>query len=87
MIISDSNTNNPSNDFVSLGLKLALYENLKSMNYHQMTQIQSSSLPAILAGKDVLGKAKTGSGKTAAFGLGLLQNLHVKRFVTDKLTF
>nr|WP_242620413.1 ATP-dependent RNA helicase DbpA [Shewanella maritima] len=50
------------------------------MNFTQMTQIQAESLPAILSGKDVIAQAKTGSGKTAAFGLGLLNKLNVKRF-------
>jgi ATP-independent RNA helicase DbpA len=40
-----------------------------------MTPIQALSLPAILSGEDVIGQGKTGSGKTAAFGLGLLQKL------------
>ncbi|MGL5800185.1 MAG: DEAD/DEAH box helicase, partial [Plesiomonas sp.] len=50
------------------------------MGYHEMTPIQAQSLPAILAGEDVIGQGKTGSGKTAAFGLGLLNKLDVKRF-------
>lgn len=45
-----------------------------------MTDIQSQSLPPILDGKDVIAQGKTGSGKTAAFGLGLLNKLNVKRF-------
>jgi len=45
-----------------------------------MTPIQAESLPAILEFKDVIGQAKTGSGKTAAFGLGILEQLDVKRF-------
>ena len=45
-----------------------------------MTEIQAQSLPLILAGKDVIGQGKTGSGKTVAFALGLLHNLNVKRF-------
>ncbi len=45
-----------------------------------MTPVQAASLPEIIEGKDVIAQAKTGSGKTAAFGLGLLQNLNVKRF-------
>lgn len=45
-----------------------------------MTPIQAQSLPVVLDGKDIIAQAKTGSGKTAAFGLGLLQNLNVKRF-------
>lgn len=50
-----------------------------------MTPIQARSLPPILAGRDVIGQGKTGSGKTAAFGLGLLQKLDVKRFAIQAL--
>lgn len=50
-----------------------------------MTPIQAKSLPLILDGKDVIAQGKTGSGKTAAFGLGLLQNLDVKRFRVQSL--
>ena len=50
------------------------------MGYNEMTPIQAQSLPPILAGEDVIGQGKTGSGKTAAFGLGLLNKLDVKRF-------
>ena len=50
-----------------------------------MTPIQQQSLPLILQGDDVIGQAKTGSGKTAAFGLGLLNKLDVKRFRIQSL--
>lgn len=50
-----------------------------------MTPIQARSLPHILAGKDVIAQGKTGSGKTAAFGLGLLQKLEVKDFRVQSL--
>ncbi len=66
--------------FASLNLKTELLENLQTMGFESMTQIQAESLPPILAGEDVIGQAKTGSGKTAAFGLGLLNKLDVKRF-------
>ncbi|MGX9462665.1 ATP-dependent RNA helicase DbpA [Shewanella sp. A14] len=66
--------------FASLNLKPELLENLQTMGFESMTQIQAESLPPILAGEDVIGQAKTGSGKTAAFGLGLLNKLEVKRF-------
>ncbi len=45
-----------------------------------MTPIQQESLPHILQGHDLIAQAKTGSGKTVAFGLGVLHNLHVKTF-------
>jgi ATP-independent RNA helicase DbpA len=50
-----------------------------------MTEIQAQSLPHILAGQDIIAQGKTGSGKTAAFGLGLLQKLNVKRFRVQTL--
>jgi len=50
-----------------------------------MTSIQQLSLPEILSGKDVIGQGKTGSGKTAAFGLGLLQKLDVKSFKAQSI--
>ena len=69
-----------STAFASLKLHPSLLENLKSLEYNEMTPIQALSLPDILEGKDVIGQGKTGSGKTAAFGLGLLDRLDVERF-------
>ena len=61
--------------FSALHLNPALLKNLVSLGYTEMTPIQAHSLPLILAGKDVIAKAKTGSGKTAAFGIGILARL------------
>mgnify|MGYP002371991875 CR=1 FL=1 len=69
-----------NNDFASLPLSQALLDNLKSLDFHAMTPIQAKSLPDILQGRDVIAKAKTGSGKTAAFGLGILSRLEPSRF-------
>lgn len=66
--------------FSDLSLSAELLSNLESLNYFQMTPIQAESLPHILQGRDVIAQAKTGSGKTAAFALGLLEKLEVKRF-------
>ncbi|MGP3591807.1 ATP-dependent RNA helicase DbpA [Vagococcus sp. WN89Y] len=63
----------------------AQIENLKDLGYLTMTPVQAAALPAILAGKDVRVQAKTGSGKTAAFGLGLLQHIDSSRFCTQSL--
>ncbi|MCF6336857.1 MAG: ATP-dependent RNA helicase DbpA [Gammaproteobacteria bacterium] len=71
--------------FSSLKLRTELLENLTSLNYLTMTPIQAKSLPPILAGNDVIAQGKTGSGKTAAFGLGLLEKLVVKRFCVQSL--
>ena len=73
------------NAFSQLTLHLDLLTNLESMGYQQMTPIQAKSLPFILDGKDVIAQGKTGSGKTAAFGLGVLQKLEVKRFCIQTL--
>ena len=50
-----------------------------------MTPIQAQSLPAILKGRDLLAQAKTGSGKTAAFAIGILHKLEVKTYRTQAL--
>ncbi len=58
--------------FAALSLAPGWLENLTQLGYHEMTPIQALALPAMLAGRDVLGQASTGTGKTAAFGLALL---------------
>ncbi|PRD39177.1 UNVERIFIED_CONTAM: dbpA [Trichonephila clavipes] len=63
----------------------ALLKTLQELNFAQATAVQSASLPAILAGKDVFAQAATGSGKTAAFALGLLSKLNVGRFRIQSL--
>lgn len=71
--------------FSSLKLPPALLTNISSLGYQAMTPIQADSLPSILDGKDVIAQGKTGSGKTAAFSLGLLTKLDVKRFRIQSL--
>jgi ATP-independent RNA helicase DbpA len=74
-----------NSEFSSLNLSPALLENLASLGYLQMTPIQAQSLPLVLDGKDLIAKAKTGSGKTAAFTLGLLSSLNVNRLEVQAL--
>lgn len=66
--------------FASLNLPGALLDNLSSLGYHCMTPIQQQSLAQILAGHDVIARAKTGSGKTAAFAIGLIVKLRQRDF-------
>ena len=66
--------------FSSIGLSDALLSNLDSLGYEQMTPIQEQSLPTVLNGGDLIGQAKTGSGKTAVYALGLLSRLEVTNF-------
>ncbi|MDD2060066.1 ATP-dependent RNA helicase DbpA [Pseudomonas sp. GD03860] len=54
--------------------------NLEALGYAQMTPIQAQSLPVILKGMDLIAQAKTGSGKTAAFGIGLLNPINPRYF-------
>ncbi|MBN1085809.1 ATP-dependent RNA helicase DbpA [Erwinia aphidicola] len=60
-------------------------ENLNELGYLAMTPVQAESLPAILAGRDVRAQAKTGSGKTAAFGLGVMHRVDASQYVTQAL--
>ena len=62
-------------NFAGLGLAEPLLRALEAENYTHPTPIQAKTIPLILGGRDVLGIAQTGTGKTAAFGLPLLQNL------------
>ncbi|VFP83273.1 DEAD/DEAH family ATP-dependent RNA helicase [Candidatus Erwinia haradaeae] len=61
--------------FSSLGLKEDLLKSLNAMGYVKPSPIQSECIPHLLAGRDVLGMAQTGSGKTAAFALPLIHNI------------
>lgn len=74
-----------SADFSTLPLSPATLANLTTLGYIAMTPIQAASLPLALAGKDLIAQAKTGSGKTAAFGLPLLANLNPRWFAVQAL--
>ncbi|MDR3478429.1 MAG: ATP-dependent RNA helicase DbpA [Gammaproteobacteria bacterium] len=71
--------------FATQPLREALQNNLSSLGYDVMTPIQIQSLPPMLNGQDVIAKAKTGSGKTAAFGLSLLNILNAEYFEVQAL--
>ena len=81
--MNNSDSSNPDSKnagFNRLDLHAELLSNLDDLGFHTMTPIQALSLPKILDGQDVIAQAKTGSGKTAAFGLGILNKLDVKKF-------
>jgi ATP-dependent RNA helicase RhlE len=61
--------------FKALGLNSALIQAVRDMRYEQPTPVQAQAIPAILAGKDLIATAQTGTGKTAAFLLPILQKL------------
>jgi superfamily II DNA/RNA helicase len=61
--------------FASLGLIDQITRTLASLSYHTPTAVQAQAIPAVLAGRDVMAAAQTGTGKTAGFALPLLQRL------------
>lgn len=78
-------TSSPANLFSDLPLPPALITNLHRLGYHQMTPIQTASLPYMLEQRDLIAQAKTGSGKTAAFGIGMLAKLNPAYFAIQGL--
>lgn len=71
--------------FSQLPLSAAFVQNLEQLGYTSMTPIQEQSLPITLSGQDIIAQGKTGSGKTVAFGIGLLNDLVQKDFACQGL--
>lgn len=65
--------------FTELGLITPLLVRLAELEYHQPTPIQAKAIPSVLAGRDLIAGANTGSGKTATFALPMLQHLSQQR--------
>ncbi len=61
--------------FADLGLPAALLDTVRELGYEQPSPIQAATIPALLEGRDLLGQAQTGTGKTAAFALPILAGL------------
>ena len=78
-------TQPPATAFNTLSLHPSTLSNLQQLGYDVMTPIQAASLPVALAGQDLIAQAQTGSGKTAAFGLALLERLNPRRFEVQSL--
>src|SRR5688572_20638673 len=68
---------NPSVSFASLGSGPALLSVLTELGYEEPTPIQREAIPQLLSGRELLGQAATGTGKTAAFALPLLERLEI----------
>ncbi|MGB1382317.1 MAG: DEAD/DEAH box helicase [Porticoccaceae bacterium] len=64
-----------SNEFLSLGISAPVLKAVQNLGYEQPSPIQAQSIPILLSGKNLLGTAQTGTGKTAAFALPLLSNI------------
>lgn len=78
--VSYPQTSEKPHSFTCLPLRRELLQSLASLDYECMTPIQMQSLPLMLNHEDVIGQAKTGSGKTAAFGLSVLNHLKIEFF-------
>ena len=74
---SPSAPGTPATSFAGLGLSEPLLRALGDVGYEAPTPIQAATIPPLLAGRDLIGQAQTGTGKTAAFGLPLLQKVDV----------
>ena len=75
----------PTLSFDELGLDEELLHAVKDAGYELPTPIQARAIPLLLEGKDVIGQAQTGTGKTAAFALPLLQRIDVKKRETQAI--
>src|ERR1051325_1516970 len=71
--------------FSQLGLRDSLVDVVAGLGYEAPTPIQSRTIPLLLAGRDVLGQAQTGTGKTAAFALPIVQRLEASQRATQAL--
>src|SRR3954467_9063058 len=73
----DTSTDGPT--FDELGLRHELLKALSALGYEEPTPIQQEAIPPLVEGRDLLGQAATGTGKTAAFALPVLQGLEAHR--------
>ncbi len=72
---ADDDSDEPNISFEDLGLTGALLTSLKEVGYEAPSPIQVATIPDLLAGRDVIAQAQTGSGKTAAFGLPIIEQI------------
>ena len=64
--------------FDELELQQPILRAVEEMGFEEMTPIQTQAIPIVMEGRDIVGQAQTGTGKTAAFGLPMLQNINAK---------
>jgi ATP-independent RNA helicase DbpA len=75
----------PADRFSTLAISKQQVANLDSLGYTNMTPIQAKSLPHVLNGRDLIARAKTGRGKTAAFGIGIIEQINPRFFGVQAL--
>jgi ATP-dependent RNA helicase DDX56/DBP9 len=74
------------NTFASLGLETRLLQGITKLNFRTPTPVQSKAIPMALEGRDILARAKTGSGKTAAYLLPILHSILKQKQVSPTAT-
>ena len=74
-----------SNLFSTLSIRDELLKSISALNYKTMTDIQMQALPPLLKNRDILAQARTGSGKTAVFAIGLLNKLNIQSYFTQAI--
>ncbi|KQX71710.1 MULTISPECIES: DEAD/DEAH box helicase [Aeromicrobium] len=84
-IPTDATTADATPTFADLGLVDVLVDRLSALGYETPTPIQARAIPTLLEGKDVVGLAQTGTGKTAAFALPILQKIDPKNAKTQAI--
>ena len=73
--------------FEDLDLNPQILRAIKEMGFEEATPIQAQSIPAVMSGRDVIGQAQTGTGKTASFGIPLLHKVDPKLKKTQALIY
>ena len=73
--------------FDEMELQEPILRAVKEMGFEEMTPIQAEAIPVVMEGKDMIGQAQTGTGKTAAFGIPLLQMVNPKKKDLQALIF
>ena len=69
--------------FDELELNPKILRGIKDMGFEEATPIQAQGIPAVLSGRDVIGQAQTGTGKTAAFGIPVLESVDASSHKTQ----
>src|SRR4051794_9381828 len=77
--VNSENIEQPENAFDQLGLKAEIMRAINDLGYETPTPIQLRTIPVLMAGKDLIGQAQTGTGKTAAFAIPILEGLDLSK--------
>jgi ATP-dependent RNA helicase DeaD len=77
--MKSSTAKTPVTSFVELGLSTHVLDAIAAVGYEAPSPIQAATIPVLLAGRDMLGQAQTGTGKTAAFALPMLSRIEVRK--------